>query len=207
MEQVKTKFNFDFPLVTSSPIPNLRKEMIRRKDMSSSGKIAAFIMNKGKARPSSAKHHASVLNTLVSLIFGTVQVSTTVQRLTTHAISNHQINSPRYGSTWDVNQIYHHWKKRPKCQLLSNEELQIKLASLIMSLCFVRMEEMANIDLSVIIIDDDHRPASVCVPPKQTRQKQRYDLRRAERFHSLCIHKESWREACRTSYLNYLKKK
>ncbi|KAA6392289.1 MAG: hypothetical protein EZS28_012181, partial [Streblomastix strix] len=45
-----------------------------------------------KTKPSSAKHHASILNTMLSLIFGTVQVSTTVQRLTTHAISNHQIN-------------------------------------------------------------------------------------------------------------------
>ncbi|KAA6368500.1 MAG: hypothetical protein EZS28_035972, partial [Streblomastix strix] len=52
-----------------------------------------------KTKPLSAKHHASILNTMLSLIFGTVQVSTTVQRLTTHAISNHQINNPRYWST------------------------------------------------------------------------------------------------------------
>ncbi|KAA6375767.1 MAG: hypothetical protein EZS28_028707 [Streblomastix strix] len=32
-------------------------------------------------------------------IFEDLQVSTTVQRLTTHTISNHQINNPRYGST------------------------------------------------------------------------------------------------------------
>ncbi|KAA6376383.1 MAG: hypothetical protein EZS28_028090 [Streblomastix strix] len=89
-----------------------------------------------KTKPSSAKHHASILNTTLSLIFGTVQVSTAVQRLTTHAISNHQINNPRYGSTWDINQLFEYWRERSESNLLSNEELQSKLASLLMSLCF-----------------------------------------------------------------------
>ncbi|KAA6400295.1 MAG: hypothetical protein EZS28_004182 [Streblomastix strix] len=53
-----------------------------------------------KSKPSSAKHHTSKLSTKLSLIFGTVQVSTTVYRLAKHAISNHQFNNPRYGSTW-----------------------------------------------------------------------------------------------------------
>ncbi|KAA6361314.1 MAG: hypothetical protein EZS28_043158, partial [Streblomastix strix] len=77
-----------------------------------------------KTKPSSAKHHASILNTMLSLIFGTVQVSTTAQRLITHAISNQQINNPRYGSTWDNNQLFEHWRERPESKLLSNEELQ-----------------------------------------------------------------------------------
>ncbi|KAA6359990.1 MAG: hypothetical protein EZS28_044483, partial [Streblomastix strix] len=133
-----------------------------------------------KTKPSSAKHHASILNTMLSLIFGTVQVSTTVQRLTTHAISNHQINNPRYGSTWDINQMFEHWRERPESKLLSNEELQTKLASLLMSLCFVRMVEMANIDLSISIIDDEEQRAAVCIPPKQSVQRERYDVRKTE---------------------------
>ncbi|KAA6394107.1 MAG: hypothetical protein EZS28_010365 [Streblomastix strix] len=133
-----------------------------------------------KTKPSSAKHHASVLNTLLSLIFGTVQVSTTVQRLTTHAISNHQINNLRYGSTWDINQLFEYWIERPESNLLSNEELQTKLASLLMALCFVRMEEMANIDLSVWIIDDQEQRAAVCNPAKQSVQRERYDVRKTE---------------------------
>ncbi|KAA6385917.1 MAG: hypothetical protein EZS28_018557 [Streblomastix strix] len=125
-------------------------------------------------------HHASILITLLSLIFGTVQVSTTVQRLTTHAISSHQINNPRYGSTWDINQLFEYWRERPESNLLSNEELQTKLASLLVSLCFVRMEEMANIDLSVSIIDDQEQRAAVCIPPKQSVQTERYDVRKTE---------------------------
>ncbi|KAA6379537.1 MAG: hypothetical protein EZS28_024936 [Streblomastix strix] len=101
-----------------------------------------------KTKPSSAKHHASILNTMLSLIFGAVSVSATAQRLTTHAISNHYINNPRYRSTWDINQPFEYWRERPESKLFSNEELQTKLASLLMSLCFERMEEMAIIDLS-----------------------------------------------------------
>ncbi|KAA6375579.1 MAG: hypothetical protein EZS28_028896, partial [Streblomastix strix] len=133
-----------------------------------------------KTKPSSAKHHAPILNTMLSLLFGTVQVSTTMQRLTTHAISNHQINYPRYGSTWDINQLFEHWREKPESKLLSDEELQIKLASLLMSLCFVRMEEMANIDLSVSIIDDQEQRAAVCIPPKHSVQRERYNVRKTE---------------------------
>ncbi|KAA6385086.1 MAG: hypothetical protein EZS28_019386, partial [Streblomastix strix] len=139
-----------------------------------------WLTRKRKTKPSSAKHHASILNTMLSLIFGTVQVSTNVQRLTTHAISNHQINNLRYGSTWDINQLFEYWRERSESKILSNEELQIKLASLLMSLCFVKMEEMANIDLSVSIIDDQEQRAAVCIPPKQSVQKERYDVRKTE---------------------------
>ncbi|KAA6377176.1 MAG: hypothetical protein EZS28_027297 [Streblomastix strix] len=139
-----------------------------------------WLIRTRKTKPSSVKHHASILNTMISLIFGTVQVSTTVQRLTTHAISNHQINNPRYGSTWDINQLFEYWRERPESYLLSNEELQTKLASLLMSLCFVGMEEMANIDLSVSIIDDYEQRAAVCIPPKQSVQTERDDVRKTE---------------------------
>ncbi|KAA6354244.1 MAG: hypothetical protein EZS28_050228, partial [Streblomastix strix] len=74
-----------------------------------------------KTKPSSAKHHASIFNTMLSLIFDTVQVTATAQRLTTHAISNHQINNPRYGSPWDINQLFEHWRERPESNILSNE--------------------------------------------------------------------------------------
>ncbi|KAA6393433.1 MAG: hypothetical protein EZS28_011042, partial [Streblomastix strix] len=137
-----------------------------------------WLIRTRKTKPSSAKHHASILNTMLSLIFGTVQVSTTEQRLTTHAISNHQINNPRYGSTRDINQLFEYWRERPESNLLSNEEQQTKLVSLLMSLCFVRMEERANIDLSVSIIDDQERRAAVCIPPKQSIQRERYDVRK-----------------------------
>ncbi|KAA6377895.1 MAG: hypothetical protein EZS28_026579 [Streblomastix strix] len=133
-----------------------------------------------KTKPSSAKHHAQILNTMLSLIFDTVQVSTTVWRLTIHRISNHQINNPRYGSTWDINQLFEQWRKRPESNLLSNEELQTKLASLLISLCFVRMEEKANIDLSVSIMDDQEYRAAVCIPLKQSVYRERYDVRMTE---------------------------
>ncbi|KAA6402779.1 MAG: hypothetical protein EZS28_001689 [Streblomastix strix] len=58
-----------------------------------------LLMRTKKTQPSSAKHAEQILNTLLSLIFGTVQASTTAQRLITHVISNCRINNPRYGST------------------------------------------------------------------------------------------------------------
>ncbi|KAA6355793.1 MAG: hypothetical protein EZS28_048680 [Streblomastix strix] len=48
-----------------------------------------------------------------------------------------------------------------------------------MSVCFMRMEEMANIDLSVSIIDKDERSAIPCIPPKQFQGKELYDVRRS----------------------------
>ncbi|KAA6373959.1 MAG: hypothetical protein EZS28_030515 [Streblomastix strix] len=133
-----------------------------------------------KTKPSSAEYHASILNTILSFIFGTVQVSITVQRLTTHAISNHSINNLRYGSACDINQLFEYWSERPESKILSNEELQIKLASLLMSLCSVKMEEMVNIDLSTSIIDEEKHTAAVCIPPKQSIQRERYDVRKTE---------------------------
>ncbi|KAA6398793.1 MAG: hypothetical protein EZS28_005680 [Streblomastix strix] len=139
-----------------------------------------WLTRTNKTKLSSAKHHASILNIMLSLIFGIVQVSATAQRLITHAISNHQISNPRYGNTWDINQLFEHWRERPENNLLQNKELQIILASLLMSLCLVRMEEMANIDLSVSIIDDEEHSAAVSIPPKQSKKRERYDVRRTE---------------------------
>ncbi|KAA6362367.1 MAG: hypothetical protein EZS28_042106, partial [Streblomastix strix] len=70
--------------------------------------------------------------------------------------------------------------ERPESNLLLIEELQIKLASLLISLFFVRMEEMANIDLSVSIIDDEEHREAVCIPPNQSKKRARYDVRRTE---------------------------
>ncbi|KAA6397538.1 MAG: hypothetical protein EZS28_006930 [Streblomastix strix] len=133
-----------------------------------------------KTKPSSAKHHASILNTMLSFIFEIVQVSASAQRLTAHVISNHLINNPRYWSTWDINQLHEYWRERPESKFLSNEELQVKLASVLMSLYFVRMEEMENIDLLVSIIDDEKHTAAVCISPKQSKKRERYDVRRTE---------------------------
>ncbi|KAA6374383.1 MAG: hypothetical protein EZS28_030090, partial [Streblomastix strix] len=126
-----------------------------------------------KTKPSSVKHHAQILNTMLFLIFGTVQVSAIAQRLTTQAISNLQINNPKYWSIWDIIQLYEYWGERLESNLLSNKEQQVKLASPLISLCFVILEEIANIDLSVSIIDDEEHTAAVCISPKQSRKRER----------------------------------
>ncbi|KAA6395849.1 MAG: hypothetical protein EZS28_008620 [Streblomastix strix] len=83
-----------------------------------------WLIRTKKTKLSSAKHHSSILNTVLFLVFGTVQVSATAQRLTKQAISNHYFNIPRYGSIWDVNQLYEYWNERPERNLISNEEIQ-----------------------------------------------------------------------------------
>ncbi|KAA6367523.1 MAG: hypothetical protein EZS28_036951 [Streblomastix strix] len=123
------------------------------------------------AKLSSSICRTSIFNVMLSLIFGIVYVSATAQKLTTHVVSNHQINNLRYGSTWDINQLFEFQRERQESYLLSDEELQVKLASQLMSLCFVRIKEMANIDLTVSIIDDQEQRAAVCIPPKQSRKK------------------------------------
>lgn len=45
-----------------------------------------------------------------------------------------------------------------------------------MLLCFVRIEEMVNIDISESIIGDKDQTAAKCFPPKQSRMCERYDL-------------------------------
>ncbi|KAA6400176.1 MAG: hypothetical protein EZS28_004294 [Streblomastix strix] len=97
---------------------------------------------------------------MVSLIFGTVQESVTAYIHATHTISNHQINNPRYGRTWDISYLYDQWRERAESNLFSIEELQVKLATLLMPLCFVRMEKMAIIDLSGSIIDGEEHTAA-----------------------------------------------
>ncbi|KAA6401497.1 MAG: hypothetical protein EZS28_002980 [Streblomastix strix] len=61
--------------------------------------------------------------------------------------------------------------ERPESNLLSDEELQAKLDPLLMSLCFVRMKEIANIDLSVSIIDNEKHTAALLIQPKQSKKR------------------------------------
>ncbi|KAA6355230.1 MAG: hypothetical protein EZS28_049243 [Streblomastix strix] len=64
-----------------------------------------WLVRTKKTKSSSAKHHESIYNTMLSHIIGKGHVSTTAQILTTHAISNHQINNPIYRSIQDINQL------------------------------------------------------------------------------------------------------
>ncbi|KAA6381775.1 MAG: hypothetical protein EZS28_022699 [Streblomastix strix] len=42
------------------------------------------------------------------------------------------------------------------------------------------MEEMASIDISISIIDDQEQRAAVCIPPKQSVQREWYDVRKTD---------------------------
>ncbi|KAA6370945.1 MAG: hypothetical protein EZS28_033529 [Streblomastix strix] len=41
------------------------------------------------------------------------------------------------------------------------------------------MEEWSNINISISIIDVEEHTAALCIPPKQSRKKERHDVRRS----------------------------
>ncbi|KAA6385092.1 MAG: hypothetical protein EZS28_019379, partial [Streblomastix strix] len=139
---------------------NIQKKFLYfdREDTIHTFRIHDLVDKNKKTKPSSAKFHVSLLNTMLLSYLD------------------------QYGSTWDINQLFEYWRVRPESNLLSDEELQVKLASLLMLLCFVRMEEMANIDLSVSIIDDEEHTAALCISPKQSGKRVRDIMQKQQKI-------------------------
>ncbi|KAA6360565.1 MAG: hypothetical protein EZS28_043908, partial [Streblomastix strix] len=127
---------------------------------------------------SSANTLQSCLNTMLSLIFDIPQITSTPSKLAYRAVLNCKIINRRYSNMWDIRQLFDYWRSRPDDKDLSDTEIQTKLASLLLSICFIRINEAAEINLAISNIDYRNQTAILCLSPKANNSIEQYEIRR-----------------------------
>ncbi|KAA6379782.1 MAG: hypothetical protein EZS28_024691, partial [Streblomastix strix] len=122
----------------------------------------------------------SLLNTKLSLIFDIPQITSTPSKLVYRAVLNCKIINRRYSNMCDIRQLFDYWRSRPDDKDLSETDIQTKLASLLLSICFIRINEAVEINLSISNIDYRNQTAILCISPKANNSIEQYEIIRTE---------------------------
>ncbi|KAA6335328.1 MAG: hypothetical protein EZS28_052978, partial [Streblomastix strix] len=128
--------------------------------------------------PKSSLNKQSCIKTMLQLIFDREPMHDTPSALTYRAISNCNVVTRKYAHVWDIDILFNHWATQPADQMLTNQDLQIKLASLLLSVCFLRITEISEIDLNLSNFNFQNRTALVTLSPKTTNALEQYEVRR-----------------------------
>ncbi|KAA6382775.1 MAG: hypothetical protein EZS28_021699 [Streblomastix strix] len=127
---------------------------------------------------SSANTVQSCLTTMLSLILNILQITLTPTKLEYSAVLNCKMINGTYTNLWDIRQLFDYWRSRHDDQDLSDTETQTKLASLSLSICFIRINETAEINLIISNIDQRNQTAIFCLSPKANNSIEQYKIRR-----------------------------
>ncbi|KAA6364271.1 MAG: hypothetical protein EZS28_040202, partial [Streblomastix strix] len=128
--------------------------------------------------PKSSLNKQSCIKTMLQLIFDREPMHDTPSALTYRAISNCNVVTRKYAHVWDIDILFNHWATQPADQMLTNQDLQIKLASLLLSVCFLRITEISEIDLNLSNFNFGNHTALVTLSPKTTNALEQYEVRR-----------------------------
>ncbi|KAA6364169.1 MAG: hypothetical protein EZS28_040304 [Streblomastix strix] len=79
---------------------------------------------------------------------------------------------------WDIRQLFDYWRSRSDDKDLSDTEIQTKFASLLLSICFIRINETAEINLTVSNINCRNQIAALCISTKANNSIEQYEIRR-----------------------------
>ncbi|KAA6378500.1 MAG: hypothetical protein EZS28_025972, partial [Streblomastix strix] len=85
----------------------------------------------------------------------------TPSALSYRAVSNCNVQTRKYVHVLDIDKVFNDWATQPTDQMLTNQDLQIKLASLLLSVCFLRIIEISEIDINLSIFNFKNRTALV----------------------------------------------
>ncbi|KAA6369389.1 MAG: hypothetical protein EZS28_035083 [Streblomastix strix] len=124
----------------------------------------------------SAKSHKACLTTMLSLIYQENLASSTTSKLINKALANATIPHRRYQNIWNIRILFNHWRQLKQNKYLNNYDLQIKIASLLMSVCFFRPNEIAEIRLKFSNINESENQASLRLAPKQANAIETYEV-------------------------------
>ncbi|KAA6369083.1 MAG: hypothetical protein EZS28_035391 [Streblomastix strix] len=128
--------------------------------------------------PKSSLNNQSCIKTMLQLIFDREPMHDTPSALTYRAISNCNIIARKYAHVWDIDILFNHWATQPADQMLTNQDLQIKLASLLLSVCFLRIIEISEIDLNFSNFNFGNQTALVTLSLKTINALEQYEMRR-----------------------------
>ncbi|KAA6364213.1 MAG: hypothetical protein EZS28_040259, partial [Streblomastix strix] len=114
----------------------------------------------------------------LQLIFDREPMHDIPSALTYRAISNCNVVTRKYTHVWDIDILFNHWVTQPADQMLTNQDFQIKLASLLLSVCFLRITEISEINLNLSDFNFINHTALVTISPKTTNVLEQYEVRR-----------------------------
>ncbi|KAA6364519.1 MAG: hypothetical protein EZS28_039954 [Streblomastix strix] len=115
---------------------------------------------------------------MLQLIFDREPMHDTPSALTYRAISNCNVVTRKYTHVWGIDVLFKYWATQPADQMLTNLDLQIKLASLLLSVCFLRITEISEIDLNLSNFNFKNRTALITLLPQTTNALEQYEVRR-----------------------------
>ncbi|KAA6378146.1 MAG: hypothetical protein EZS28_026326 [Streblomastix strix] len=124
----------------------------------------------------SAKSHKACLTTMLSLIYKENLASSTTSKLINKALANATIPHRRYQNIWNIQILFNHWRQSKQNKYLNNYDLQVKIASLLMSICFFRPNEIAEIKLKFSNVNKSENQASLILAPKQANAIETYEI-------------------------------
>ncbi|KAA6392461.1 MAG: hypothetical protein EZS28_012009 [Streblomastix strix] len=124
----------------------------------------------------SAKSHKACLTTMLSLIYKENLASSTTSKLINKALANATIPHRRYKNIWNIQILFNHWRQSKQNKYLNNYDLLVKIASLLMSVCFFRPNEIAEIRLKFSNVDKTENQASLRLAPKQANTIETYEV-------------------------------
>ncbi|KAA6365277.1 MAG: hypothetical protein EZS28_039196, partial [Streblomastix strix] len=81
----------------------------------------------------SAKSHKACLTTMLSLIYKENLAPSTTSKLINRALANAPVPQRRYQNIWNIQILFNHWRQSKQNKYLNNYDLQVKIASLLMS--------------------------------------------------------------------------
>ncbi|KAA6402475.1 MAG: hypothetical protein EZS28_002009 [Streblomastix strix] len=120
----------------------------------------------------------SCLKTILSLTFDTPQITSTPSQFAYRAVLNCKIINKKYYNIWVIRQLLDYWRSLPYDKDISNIEIQTKLASLLLSLCFIRINEAAEINLAISNIDYRNQTVIFCSSSKTNNLIEQQEIRR-----------------------------
>ncbi|KAA6359582.1 MAG: hypothetical protein EZS28_044891 [Streblomastix strix] len=124
----------------------------------------------------STKSHKACLTTMLSLIYEENLASSTTSKLINKAFANATIPHRRYQNIWNIQILFNHWRQSKQNKYLNNYDLQVNIASLLMSICFFRPNEIAEIRLKFSNVNITENHASLRLAPKQANAIETYEI-------------------------------
>ncbi|KAA6361296.1 MAG: hypothetical protein EZS28_043176, partial [Streblomastix strix] len=114
---------------------------------------------------SSALQFLNGFSSMLSLTFDIDLKNNLMLQFTRKAISAHMIVKPKYEDTWNVGILFDYWRGKGSNRNLTNVELQIKLTSLLMTICSMRPAEIEGVSLRHSVIYEKHDKVDLRLQP------------------------------------------
>ncbi|KAA6368260.1 MAG: putative Transposon Ty3-I Gag-Pol polyprotein, partial [Streblomastix strix] len=137
--------------------------------------VIAFHTRQNKS-VASAKSHKACLTIMLSLKYKENLTSSATSKLINKALANATIPYRRYQNIWNIQILFNHWRQSKQNKYLNNYYLLVKIASLLMSVCFFRPNEIAEIRLKFSNVNKVENQASLRLAPKQPNAIEIYEV-------------------------------